>query len=61
LYGVTIEHGDQVLNSKVKSWKDNRIKIYCPDAVIGDIVTVNALLGSDSAEISKKGDNKQDD
>ena len=54
--GVTINHGDQVLNFNIESWTDTMIEVSCPDAAVGDTVSVNALLGSDSIDISDASD-----
>lgn len=56
--GVTIEHetteGTTVtLDSDIDSWSDTTIVVTCEDAMAGDLVTVNALYGSDSAEIQE--------
>jgi hypothetical protein len=38
--------------TSIVSWRDARIVVNCPDAESGDLVTVDALYGSDSAEIA---------
>ena len=56
--GVTIEHTTRnkrktvTLDCSIVSWSDVEVVVNCPDASSGDLVTVDALFGSDSAEIT---------
>nr|QNO50705.1 hypothetical protein HLBKPKBF_00023 [Methanosarcinales archaeon ANME-2c ERB4] len=51
--GVTVESGTgAAVDCAIGSWSDTRIMITCPDARTGDLAIVDALYGSDSAELS---------
>jgi len=52
--GVTVESGTvaDVVDCAIVSWSDTEIVVTCPDARPGDLATVDALYGSDSAELS---------
>jgi len=50
--GVTVAHAGNDLETSIVTWDGTRIVVECsPSATVGDIVTVNALYGSDSATI----------
>ena len=53
-HGVTVESGTvaDVVDCVIVSWSDTMIVVTCPDARPGDLATVDALYGSDSAELS---------
>jgi len=52
--GVTVESGTVAgaVDCTIVSWSDTEIVVNCPDASAGDLATVYALYGSDSAELS---------
>ena len=52
--GVTVESGTvaDAVDCAIVSWSDTEIVVTCPDARPGDLATVDALYGSDSAELS---------
>ncbi len=52
--GVTVESGTVAgaVDCTIVSWSDTEIVVNCPDASAGDLATVDALYGSDSAELS---------
>ncbi len=52
--GVTVESGTvaDAVDCAIVSWSDTKIVVTCPDARPGDLVTVDALYGLDSAKLS---------
>ncbi len=58
LIGVTIEHTTKnkkttvTLDCSIVSSSDVEVVVNCPDASSGDLVTIDALSGSDSTEIT---------
>lgn len=51
LLNVTIKDGNNDIISTVTSWDNTEITLDCEYVSIGNMVTVNALFGSDSTEI----------
>lgn len=51
-HGVTINLGNKVVTTTVKSWSDTTIVVTTPKANIGNLATVKAIPGQDSVNIS---------